>query len=88
MYAKLRINLTKDMDMIGHNFHFNDLGTRLVSGFENNNLQTFIYSFDKDLSPVLRTKDDMIFAGVNNVMVRLIFDAEFFHGIIIPREEN
>lgn len=78
--AELRIDFQKQMNMIWHDFHFQKVNLVFPADSPTEFLETDIDSIDKDFTPILRTKHDMILAGVNNIVVRPIF---YIHACII-----
>jgi len=64
MDTELRINFTKDMDVIRHYFKFQHFTTQLFCYLIDDLFQTFVYTANEYLAAILWTKDNMIFAGV------------------------
>ncbi len=64
MNAKLRVNLTKDMNMVWHYFQFQNFATQFLCNLIDDCFHSFIHAIRQYLATVLRTKDNMIFAGV------------------------
>ena len=73
MNSKLRINLTQNMNMIGHHFKFDDFTFQFISDLLNDFIQPNIYAVYKYLAAILRTKNHMVLAGVDNMPIAFIF---------------
>lgn len=79
MYAKLRVYLHEQMDVVGHDFHLYDVDVVFAADFLYEFLQAYIDTVDQDLAAVFWTPDYMILAGVHHIVIAFIF-----HGFIIP----
>jgi len=64
MDTPLRINFTKVMDVIGHHFKFQNLTSQLFRHLLDDLFQTFVHTAHEHLAAILRTKDNMLLAGV------------------------
>ena len=73
MYAKLRVYLHEQMDVVGHDFHLYDVDVVFAADFLYEFLQAYIDTVDQDLAAVFWTPDYMILAGVHHIVVALIF---------------
>ena len=78
MYAKLRVYLHEQMDVVGHDFHLYDVDVVFAADFLYEFLQAYIDTVDQDLAAVFWTPDYMILAGVHHIVIAFIF-----HGFII-----
>jgi hypothetical protein len=58
--------------MIGHYFKFDDPASQLISNLLNDLLQPNIYPIYKYLAAILRTKYNMVLAGVENMPIAFI----------------
>ena len=72
MNAKLRVNINEQMNMVRHNFQINKFNLKLLRHRRNKLLETYSNSINQNLSAVLRTPNDMIFAGIYDIMIRFI----------------
>ena len=72
MNSELRINFTKHMNVIGHDFKFDDFTFQFISDLLNDFLQPSIYAVYKYLAAILRTENNMVLAGVNNMTIAFI----------------
>ena len=79
MYAKLRVYLHEQMDVVGHDFHLYDVDVVFAADFLYEFLQAYIDTVDQDLAAVFWTPDYMILAGVHHIVIAFIF-----HGFITP----
>ena len=79
MYAKLRVYLHEQMDVVGHDFHLYDVDVVFAADFLYEFLQAYIDTVDQDLAAVFWTPDYMILAGVHHIVIAFIF-----HELIIP----
>ena len=75
MDAKLRVYLHEQMHMIWHDLHLNDINAQLSASFKNQFFQPDINAIDQNLTAIFWTPNHMIFAGVEHIVVRLIFHA-------------
>ena len=58
--------------MIGHNFKLNDFTLGFVANFTDDLFQPYINAVNQDPTAILRTKDNVILAGVHYIVVCLI----------------
>jgi hypothetical protein len=72
MNPKLRNNFTKEMDVIGHDFKFNDLTFQFISHLLNDFLQPNLYAVYQYLAAILRTEYNMVPAGVKNILIAFV----------------
>ena len=72
MDTKLWIDFAKDVNVIGHDLKFDDLTFQFISDLLNDFLQPNIYAVYKYLAAILRTKNNMVLAGVNNMAIAFI----------------
>lgn len=72
VYTKLRVNFTKDVNMVGHHFQFQYLTSRFFCDLVDDCFQSSIHPIYQDVPPILRTKDNMIFAGIQDKSVAFI----------------
>ena len=79
MDPKLRGYLQKQMHMVRHNFHLNDVDAIFIANFFYEAFQPHVYTIDQNLAAVFWTPDHVIFAGVYHIVVAFIF-----HECIIP----
>ena len=79
MDPKLRGYLQKQMHMVRHNFHLNDVDAIFIANFFYEAFQPNVYTIDQNLAAVFWTPDHVIFAGVYHIVVAFIF-----HECIIP----
>jgi hypothetical protein len=69
MYAELWIALYHQMHMIGHDFQTQHLCLMFITYLMDDMLEPFCYLLDEDLTPVFRTPDDVILAGVIHIPI-------------------
>jgi hypothetical protein len=72
MNSEVRINFAKNMNVIGHDLKFDDLTFQIISDLLNDFLQPNIYAIYKYLAAILRTENNMVLAGVNNMTIAFI----------------
>ena len=72
MNPKLRVALHQQMHVIGHDFHFHNLGTSSIADFANDLFQRFIDWRQKNLPAIFRAPDYMKFTGVDHVAVGFV----------------
>jgi hypothetical protein len=72
MHSKLRINFTKEVDVIGHDLHFNDLTFQIISDLLNDFLQPNIHAVYKYLAAILRAKNNVVLTGVDNMTIAFV----------------
>ena len=69
----LRVYLNQQMDVVGHNLQFQNVCADAFSNTIYQFLQSRFYLTNQNLTPVLRTPDNMIFTGIDNIPIRFIF---------------
>jgi hypothetical protein len=69
--------------MVKHDFHFKDVRPMLRTDLGDYILQPVRHFFGKHLTPVFGTPNDVILAGVDNVVVGL--EVSIPHASIIPQ---
>jgi len=74
MDAVLRINFDQEMDMVWHNFEFEQVGSQFDTNALDNLFKTGIHAADQDASAILRAPYNVVFAGVDNVIIRFVAD--------------
>jgi hypothetical protein len=72
MNSKLRNNFTQEMDMIGQDLKFKDLTFQFISDLLNDFLQPNIDTVYKYLTAILRAENNMVLAGVNNILIAFV----------------
>jgi hypothetical protein len=72
MNSELWNDFTKDMDVIGHDLKFNDRTFQFVSDLLNDLLQPKIYAVYKYLTAILRAENNMVLAGVKNILMAFV----------------
>jgi hypothetical protein len=72
MDSELRINFAKNMNVIGHDLKLNDFTFQFISDLLNDFFQPNIYAVYKYLAAILRTKNNMVLAGVNNMPIAFV----------------
>jgi hypothetical protein len=72
MDTELWINFTKHVDVIGHYFKFDDFTFQIISDLLNDFLQSNLYAVHKYLAAILRTKNNMVLTGVENMTIAFI----------------
>lgn len=72
MYAELWIDFYKDMNVVGHDLHFNNLSLKLRGYILEDRFEAHVYSIREDLTPILRAPYDMVFAGIHDVGIGLV----------------
>jgi hypothetical protein len=70
--AVLGIDFHQEVDVFGHDFQFENLGTRFSTDALNNLFKPVVNVVDQHRSPVLGTSDNVIFAGVDHVVIRFV----------------
>jgi len=60
------------MHVIRHDFELDYLGTALTRDIMDENLQSFSHTWHHDPKPILRTPDHVLFAGIYDVVIRLV----------------
>ena len=73
MDSKLRVYLHKQMHMVWHNFHLNDVDTIFIADFFYESFQPYINAIGQNLTAIFWTPYYMIFAGVHHIVVAFIF---------------
>ena len=69
----LRVDFTQKMNVVGHNFEFNNLNPLFYGGLLNNFFQTQILSANQDFPAIFRTPDNMVVATKCDVVIALEF---------------
>ena len=69
MNAVLGINIHEPMDVIRHDFQLEQLCPCFGTDLGNNRFETHVNPIDKYRTAILRTPDDMILAGVHDVVI-------------------
>jgi hypothetical protein len=69
VYPKLWVTADEQMHMIRHDFHLDTLLSPLLNGFQDDSFQAFIYWRYEYLTPILRTKHDMVSADIGYVII-------------------
>ena len=85
MDTQLRIDFTKEVNVIGHYFKFQHFTAQLFRNLINNLFQTFVHATQEYLAAILRTKDNMLFAGVSDMAVALklrFIGHTFYHTVM------
>src|SRR6185295_17981107 len=72
MHPQLRIDFTKELNVIGPDVKFYDFTFQFISDLLNDFLQPNIDAVSKYLAAILRTKNNMVFTGVNNMTLAFI----------------
>ena len=72
--AVLGIDFHQEVDVFRHNFQFKNLGTRFSTHALDNLFKTRIDSSDQHRTSILGTPDNVIFAGVDHVVIRFVSD--------------
>ncbi|KWT83457.1 hypothetical protein ASN18_2207 [Candidatus Magnetominusculus xianensis] len=75
MYAELRVYLDKQRYMVWHDFHFDDVCPNVQCFLLNELFKPVYNSINKNFAPILWTPDNMVFAGIHNVVIRLKLNA-------------
>src|SRR5713101_7784455 len=74
MNAVLRIDFHQEMHVIGHDFQLEQLCMRFGADTLYNIFKPGIHSSDQDATTILRTPHNVVFAGVDNVIIRFVAD--------------
>ena len=67
MDTELGVTPNQQVDVIGHDFHFNELLSPLLYTLLDDGFQAGINPVDEDLTPILGAKDDMIVTSIGNI---------------------
>ena len=73
MDPKLRVYLYQQVYVVWHDFHCDDFRFEAQAGFSDDMPQPELDFIHQHLAPVLRTPDNVVLAGIDNIAVRLIF---------------
>ena len=71
MNAELRVTADEQTHMIEHDLQLDEFLSSPFNLLGKDNLQSLIYRWHEHLTPVLRAKDDMIPADVDDVVVAM-----------------
>ena len=86
---EFRITVYDQVDMIRHDFHLENSSSEVCCDQGKQLLETFIDTIHKHLAPILRTKDDVILAVVDEMTCMMEWTIlRHFHVIIIPQEKR
>jgi hypothetical protein len=69
MDTELWVTPNEQVDVIGHDFHFNERLSPLLYHLLDEGFQAGINPVDEDLTPILGAKDDMIMTSIGNISV-------------------
>lgn len=72
MDTELWINFQKEMNMVWHDFHLDDLELVFLGNLCDKFLQSCIYAVHQNLAAVFWAEHDMILAGINDIMIGVI----------------
>ena len=72
MDAKLRIYINKQVNMVRHNFQFKEFNGELYTHRNYKLSKPSFHLMNENLTSVLGTPDDMVFAGIDNIIVGFI----------------
>jgi hypothetical protein len=72
MNTQLRINFAKNMNVIGHDLKFDYFAFQFISDLLNDFLQPNIYTIHKHSAAILRTENNMVLTGVENMLVAFV----------------
>jgi hypothetical protein len=75
MDTVLGIDFHQEVNVCGHDFQFKNLGIRFSTDALNNLFEPVINAIDQYRAAVLGTPDNVIFAGVDHVVVRLVLNS-------------
>lgn len=73
--AELRVYLQEQVDMVGHDFHFEAIDMDILTRFTNQLLQPRVNAVDQNLPAIFWAEYDVVLARVCDVVVRFIFHA-------------
>ena len=74
MDSELRVHFHKQMHMIRHDLHLDDVDAKFLTGFLYQFFQANIYTIDQYLSAIFWTPDHMVFAGVHHIMITFVLN--------------
>ena len=81
MDTKLRVNINEHVNVVRHNLQFKKFDRKLMAHGDNKFFKPSLNCLDEDFTAILRTPNDMIFAGINDITIRFIL-----HVCIIQEE--
>lgn len=72
MNTELRVNINKQVNVVRHNLKFKKLNRELIThgGYEFS--KPSLNRINKNFAAILRTPNDMIFAGIDYIAIRFI----------------
>jgi hypothetical protein len=77
----LGIDFHQEVDVFGHDFQFKNLGIRFSADALNNLFKPVVNAIDQHSASVLGTPDNVIFTGVDHVVVRFVLNAIGYHAM-------
>jgi hypothetical protein len=73
--AKLRIDLNEQVDVVGHDFEFDQIGLGLSHDVLKDFLQPLVHSGRQNRTSILRAPHDVVLASIDDVSVALVLHA-------------
>ena len=72
MNPKLWVHFAEHVNVVWHDFQCDDIGSILQSSLTHDFLKPFGDVADKNFAAILRAPNDVVFAAVNHIVVRLV----------------
>jgi hypothetical protein len=70
--AELGIDLHEQVDVIGRDLDFDQLGAGLGNHIPKNRLESLVHAIDQYRTPELRASDDAVFTRIDDVLIALV----------------
>ena len=80
MDPELRIDFHEQLDVIGHDFEFDQLGSGLGDDIPKDFLEPFVRTGSQDRTPELRAPHDVVLAGIDDGPVAFVLHASIYTG--------
>ena len=85
MDTEVWVTPNEQVDVIGHDFHFNELLSPLLYTLLDDSFQAGINPVDEHLTPILGAKDDMIVTSIGNISVACNY---CIHAYSMPQDSS